>query len=117
MSSPSSGLTSPSTHIIAQAAGTSTIVDADGRTLIMRRLTALDRLRLYKLVGAYLGTNAPYLGFATLAVSVCSIDGVPMPPPVTEQQLEALVARLGDAGIAAASVAMKQLQPELQAGN
>ena len=117
MSGTSSGPTSPSTHIVTQAASTITIVDADGRTLVLRRLSALDRLRLYKLVGAYLGTNAPYLGLASLAVSVCSIDGVPMPPPVTEAQLEALVGRLGDAGFAAASAAMRQLQPELQAGN
>ena len=117
MSGTSSSPASPSARIIAQAASTTTIVDADGRTLIIRRLSALDRLRLYKLVGAYLGTNAPYLGLATLAVSVCAIDGVPMPPPVTESQLEALVARLGDAGFAAASAAMLQMEPELQAGN
>ena len=77
----------------------------------MRRLGALDRLRLYKVIGANLGTNAPYLGIAMLAVSVCSVDGVPMPPPVSEAQLEALVARLGDAGIAAAAAAMRQLEP------
>ncbi len=117
MSGTSSGPASPSVRIIAQAASTTTIVDADGRTLVLRRLSALDRLRLYKVVGAHLGTNAPYLGLATLAVCVCSIDGVPMPPPVTEMQLEALVGRLGDAGIAAASAAMRRLEPELLAGN
>ena len=117
MSGASSGSASPSARIIAQAASTLTIVDADGRSLVMRRLGALDRLRLYKVIGASLGTNAPYLGIAMLAVSVCSVDGVPMPPPGTEAQLEALVARLGDAGIAAAAAAMRQLEPELQAGN
>jgi len=38
-----------------------------------------------------------------LAASVYAIDGVPVPPPVTEGQVEALVSRLGDAGIAAAA--------------
>ena len=117
MNDASSGPASPSARIIAQSSNTLSVVDADGRSLVVHRLSALDRLRLYRLIGPSLGTNAPYLGLATVAVSVCSIDGVPMPPPVTEAQLEALVARLGDAGIAAASAAMRQMEPALQAGN
>jgi hypothetical protein len=77
--------------------------DADGRELALRRMGALDRLRLFKAVGPQLAQNTPYLGMAMLAASVCAIDGVPVPPPVTEGQVEALVSRLGDAGIAAAA--------------
>jgi hypothetical protein len=43
---------------------------------------------------------------ALLACSVTAIDGVPVPPPVTEEQLESLVRRLGDAGISAAADAL-----------
>jgi hypothetical protein len=76
-------------------------VDPAGRSLEVRRIGALDRLRLFKALGAVLADNAPYLGMAMLASSVCAIDGVPVPAPVTEGQIEALVQRLGDAGIEA----------------
>lgn len=38
---------------------------------------------------------------AVLACSVTAIDDIPVPVPVNEYQIEAMVARLGDAGIAA----------------
>jgi hypothetical protein len=79
--------------------------DADGRELVLRRMTALDRLRLFKAIGPVLSQNNLYLGMATLAASVTSIDSVPVPPPATEGQIEALVARLGDAGISAVAAA------------
>jgi hypothetical protein len=43
---------------------------------------------------------------AMLAYSVVAIDGVPVPSPTNEQQIESLVSRLGDAGIAAAALAL-----------
>ena len=46
-----------------------------------------------------------------LASSVVAIDDVPTPQPTTEQQIEAMVGRLGDVGIAAAADA---LVPELE---
>ena len=69
-------------------------------------MTALDKLRLFKAAGPVLAQNRPWLGMALLACSVTAIDDVPVPPPANEQQIEALVARLGDAGIAAAATAL-----------
>ena len=40
--------------------------------------------------------TGPWLGMAMLACSVAAIDDIPVPPPVNEQQIEALVSRLGD---------------------
>ncbi len=94
-------MTSPSAQIVASASSTLVVHDADGRELVLRRMTALDRLRLFKAIGPVLSQNNPYLGMAMLAASVVAIDTVPVPPPVTEGQIEALVARLGDVGIAA----------------
>ena len=94
-------MNTPSQQIVAAAAAVLTTQDEAGRTLTIRRLGALDRLRLFKAVGASLAENPPYLGMAMLAVSVTAIDGVPVPPPMTEGQLEALVQRLGDSGIEA----------------
>ena len=93
--------TSPSAQIVAASLVTEAVVDAGGRQLLVRRMTALDRLRLFKAIGPVLSQNNSYLGMAMLASSVVMIDGVPVPAPSTEGQIEGLVAKLGDIGIAA----------------
>lgn len=97
-----------SESIIASAAAVQTVTDADGRRLTLRRLTALDRLRLFKAAGPLLSQNQPWLGMAVLASSVAAIDEVPIPPPVNELQIEAMIGRLGDAGTAAVAQALQQ---------
>ncbi len=94
-------MATPSERIVAASDRTLLARDAEGRELSLRRPDALDRLRLFKALGAELSLNTPYLGMALLAFSVTAIDGVPVPPPTTESQLEALVRRLGDGGISA----------------
>lgn len=88
---------------IAAAAEPVVVIDALGRRLAVRNITALDKLRLFKAAGPALAQNEPWLGMALLACSVHAIDDVPVPMPGNEHQIEALVARLGDAGIAAAA--------------
>ena len=79
-------------------------------SLELRRIGALDKLRLFKAVGPSLAQNEPYLGMALLAFAVAAIDGVPVPSPVNEAQIESLVARLGDSGLAAIGDAMTGVQ-------
>src|SRR5271165_924281 len=79
---------------------------ADGVQLTLRRLNALDKLRLFKAAGSVLAQNQPWLGMAILACSVAEIDSVPVPPPTNEQQIESMVGRLGDLGIAAVAEAL-----------
>ena len=110
----------PSARLIAAAQTAPDVVDADGRRLSLRRLTALDKLRLFKAAGPVLAQNQPWLGMALLAASVVAIDEVPVPPPVNEAQVEALVHRLGDAGIAAVAAALTPAAPvdlAVHAGN
>jgi hypothetical protein len=102
----------PAERLVAEAGRRVAATDAGGRVLTLRRLDALDRLRLFKALGATLSMNAPYLGMALLASAVTEIDGVPVPAPVTEEQVEALVRRLGDAGIAAVADALDGAGPE-----
>lgn len=101
----------PTTRHLAAVQSAQTIQDSEGRTLAIRRLTALDKLRLFKAAGPTLSQNHLWLGMATLAVSVSAIDDVPIPPPSTEGQIEALVSRLGDAGIAAIAAALAPEEP------
>jgi hypothetical protein len=99
----------PSARVIAGAQAAPSVTDALGRRLHLRRLTALDKLRLFKAAGPGLAQNQPWLGMAVLAASVTAIDDVPVPAPTNEQQIEALVARLGDAGIAAVGDALVEV--------
>nr|WP_294546314.1 hypothetical protein [uncultured Rhodopila sp.] len=83
-------------------------VDKQGRKLLLRRLTALDTLRLFKAAGPVLAQNGPWLSMAGLAFSVLEIDGVPVPSPTTEPQIESLIERLGDDGLAAIATLLNE---------
>ncbi|MGH3635603.1 MAG: hypothetical protein ACRDTS_16260 [Mycobacterium sp.] len=92
--------------IVAAADTAPVVTDAEGRRIALRRLSALDKLRLFKAAGPVLAQNQPWLGMAVLACSVTAIDDVPVPASATEQQIEAMVARLGDTGINAIAAAL-----------
>ena len=100
----------PSQTIIREAVGVITTVDSRGRRLTLRRLTALDTLRLVKAAGPLLAQNEAWLSMAALAFSILEIDGIPVPPPATEPQIESLIERLGEEGLAATADAIKQEQ-------
>ena len=105
----------PGATISQTAAAISTVVDSLGRRLSLRQLNALDKLRLFKAAGPELAQNPPWLGMAVLASSVVAVDDVPVPPPVNELQIEAMVGRLGDAGLMAVSDALDTSgEPPLQ---
>jgi hypothetical protein len=100
----------PSASIISTAITSQTISDDAGRQLTVHRLSALDRLRLFKAAGPILAQNQPWLGMALIASSVTAIDDVPVPTPVNEFQIETMIARLGDPGIAAVADALQRTQ-------
>ncbi len=89
-------------------AAPSTVTDGQGRRITLRRLNALDKLRLFKAAGPMLAQNQAWLGMAVLAWSVAAIDDVPVPAPSSEAQIEAIIARLGDAGIEAIAAALSE---------
>lgn len=96
----------PSETIVAASLAPRTVTDGEGRRLALRRMTVLDKLRLFKAAGPALSQNGPWLAVAYLACSVTAIDDIPVPMPATEQQIESLVARLGDTGVAAVGAAI-----------
>jgi hypothetical protein len=92
---------SPSETIQRDSLGSFAAVDKKGRRLLVRRLTALDTLKLFKAAGPVLSQNGSWLSMASLAFAVLEIDGVPIPAPTTEPQIESLVDKLGDDGLLA----------------
>jgi hypothetical protein len=91
----------PSQTIIRAANKTLATTDKTGRRLVLRQLTALDTLRLFKAAGPILSQNEAWLSMAGLALSITEIDGIPVPQPTTEAQIENLVERLDEHGLAA----------------
>jgi hypothetical protein len=96
----------PSETIIQANTQLPPVADRLGRKIKLRRLNALDRLRIYKAAGPELALNQPWLAMALLASSVTAIDEIPVPVPVTEGQIEHLVERLGDHGMDAVAEAL-----------
>lgn len=90
------------------------VTDALGRKLTLRRIGALEKLRLYKAVGPQLGQNEPYLAMALLAISVAAIDDVPLPAPANEGQIEMIVQKLGDQGLAAVAAALREARRDAE---
>ena len=109
----------PTTTVLNAAGERLSISDHSGRTITARKLNALDKLRLLKAAGPLLSDNQAWLGVAMLAASVVEIDGIPVPMPVTEKQIEAVVARLGDIGLDAVATALSNQDDTagLSAGN
>lgn len=98
----------PTQAIVRAANRITDVVDGLGRTLGIRRMGALDRMKLFEVVGPENSKNEPYLGHAALAFVVGTIDGEAVPRPATKAQLEALVQRLGDEGIGAVALHMNE---------
>lgn len=103
-------MATPSARLIAAAQAMEPVTDALGRRIALRKTNALDKLRLLKAAGPALAQNQPWLTIAHYAASVTAIDDVPVPPPATEAQIEGLVARLGDEGLAAIAAAFAPMQ-------
>lgn len=101
----------PSEAILSEACRSRTVTDSQGRQLVVQPLTALHTLRLLKAAGPELSLNDAWLSMASLAFAVTAIDDMPVPPPATEAQIEAIIARLGDAGVTAVADAIGEATP------
>jgi hypothetical protein len=99
----------PTDIIVSNANKSLEVSDALGRRLMIRRLNALDRLRLLKAAGPELSQNDAWLNMAGLACSVIEINGAPRPTPINERQIEAAVTELGDTGLQATADALNEI--------
>lgn len=80
---------------------TATVRDVQGRTLRVKRLSAVEKMRLAKALGEF-NTNELYANYGWIAAAVREIDGLPVVFPMNNLQLEATVQRLDDDGMDAA---------------
>lgn len=89
-----------------------TVTDAQDRSIEVRRLKPIERMRLFQMIGAENAMNGPYLGYANLAFSVSKIDGEAVPVPQNVTGIEAMVKRLDQDGLDAVGEAFKKLYPD-----
>lgn len=104
---PAPAVAAPSVTVID--AKTARVVDELGRVLTVKRLSAIEKMKLFKALGET--TSDRYTGFAVLAVSVRDIDGSPVAFPTSTLTIEALVQRLDDEGLAAAGAGLNAVTP------
>ncbi len=101
------GDTSP--QPVAKAKNQTEVTDATGRKIVVKRLNALEKMRLSKIAGSEGASNPAYFGYVILAASVVSIDGEPEAFPMTSRAVEALISQLDDDGLSAVSGAVAEL--------
>jgi hypothetical protein len=89
----------PTQTIVKAANATVTVKDAKGRSITIKKAGALDKMRLFEVVGSENVTNPAYFGYAMLAYQVVEIDSEPVARPSNKISLEALVQRLEDDGL------------------
>ena len=92
---------SPSEAIVKRAAQPVEVTDAFGRTLKVRKIGALHRYDLAKIIGPEASQNPVASVPATLAFSVIEIDGEHVSTPRTENEIRVLIQRLEDEGLEA----------------
>lgn len=87
--------------------------DSLGRTIRLRKLNALDKVDLCAILGAERSMNPAVAGPCSMAFSVVSIDGDPLYPATTYEELRAAILRLDDEGLEAIGDAtVKTWMPE-----
>ena len=85
----------PTRLIVSDLNRTFEIHDNLGRSLKVRRINALDRLRLLKAAGPDLSQNDAWLNMAALVMSLMEINGAPGPLRLTSVRSKPLLLNLG----------------------
>ncbi len=98
----------PSQSIVKAANTSEAVTDARGRSIGIKKMGPLDRLRFFELIGAENSKNEQYVGYAALAYMVVSIDGEAVIRPTSKAHLEALVNRLDEDGMDAVAVHLSE---------
>ena len=91
--------TAPSAQVIAQAMAETTVVDARGRSITLRKPGVLAQYRLIETLGDS-ASNETYVGMVLPLLYVGAVDGDAVPPFAKKSQVEALIQQLGEEGVA-----------------
>jgi hypothetical protein len=90
----------PAQQATAKAAEAFEVKDEKGRTITLKKPGVLAQFRLVELLGAT-ASNDVYMGMVLPMIYVAAIDGDPVPAPLRKSEVEALIQRLDEEGVAA----------------
>lgn len=91
----------PSQVLVADAQQANTVVDSTGRSITLQKPGLLAQYRLVRLLGGEAASNQVYMNMVLPITFVTAIDGVPVPTPNNQAQLDALIQRLDEHGLTA----------------
>jgi hypothetical protein len=99
---PAPAADTPSAQLVRAAQQEATVTDARGRAITLRKPGVLAQYRLVEAIGDS-AANQVYMGMVLPLIFVTAIDGLPVSMPSNKAQIEALISRLDEDGIAAVS--------------
>ena len=89
-----SGTLTPSGRTIAASQQTTSVTTPDGKTIVFRMPDIADEMMITGLVGHEKAVNGVYMQYAMIASSLESINGTPILPPKTNDDLVAIMRKL-----------------------
>ncbi len=93
---------SPSAEIAARAIAASfEVPDARGRKLLLRKPGVLAQFRMIEAIGPEASRNIVYTNMVMPLICLAEIDGERVVPPTKKSEIEALILRLDEDGLAA----------------
>lgn len=90
----------PSEQLIKQASSEVTVTDAKGRVIVLKKPGVLAQYRLIEIL-ADSAKNEVYMGMVLPLIYVSAMEGDPVMQPSSKREVEALIQRLDEEGIAA----------------
>ena len=90
----------PSDEVVAKAAATFTVHDSAGRAIVLKKAGVLAQFRLVEALGDT-AKNEVYTRMCLPLIYVSEIDDEPVLPLARKSDIEALIQRLDEHGIAA----------------
>lgn len=90
----------PTEQVIAKASAEVTVHDARGRAITLKKPGVLAQYRLIEMMGDS-AKNEVYMSVVTPLIFVSAIDGDAVAMPANKREVEALIQRLDEEGVAA----------------
>lgn len=97
----------PSDALVKKAAAEVTITTPNGFTVTLKRPGVLSSFRLVKMLGDA-ARNVVYMNMVLPFTYITAIDGRAVAAPNTEREIEALITRLDEEGVAAVMNAVSE---------
>lgn len=94
-------LETPSAAVVKNANTEHTVVDSRGRSITLKKPGVLAQFKIVEILGGETASNTVFMGMVFPTLYVSAIDGDPISRPTKRAELDALIQRLDEEGVAA----------------